>query len=59
MQRGLSPAWGYVADGCRLDQETDRLFLERGFEVVELQRPSMPAEPLPLVILKGRKPASG
>ena len=56
IQGWLNPAWGYVADGCRLDRDTDGAFLRRGFEVVEEQRPSIPAEPLPLVILKARKP---
>lgn len=56
LQRWLNPAWGYVADGCRLDRDTDELFLRRGFEVIEQRRPSIPAEPLPLVILKARKP---
>lgn len=57
IQGWLNPAWGYVADGCRLDRDTDGAFLRRGFEVVEEQRPSIPAEPLPLVILKARKPS--
>lgn len=57
-QRWLNPVWGLVADGCRLDRETHRAFIQRGFEVVDEQHPSMPAEPLPLVILRARKPAS-
>jgi len=56
VQGWLNPAWGYVADGCRLDRDTHGAFLRRGFEVVEEQRPRIPAEPLPLVILKARKP---
>ena len=56
VQGALNPAWGYVADGCRLDRATDVAFKERGFEVIEERRPRMKAEPLPLVVLKARKP---
>lgn len=55
-QRWLNPAWGVVADGCRLDRETDAAFVARGFKVVENVRPRVPAEPLPLVVLRARKP---
>lgn len=54
-QGWLNPAWGYVADGCRLDRSTDVAFKERGFEVIEESQPSTP-RPLPLVVLKARKP---
>lgn len=56
VQGALNPAWGYVADGCRLDRATDVAFKGRGFEVIEERRPRMKAEPLPLVVLKARKP---
>ncbi|MGE3960645.1 MAG: class I SAM-dependent methyltransferase [Dehalococcoidia bacterium] len=56
LQGWLNPAWGYVADGCRLDRDTQGAFVRRGFEVIEEQRPSIPAEPLPLIILRARKP---
>lgn len=59
VQTALSPAWGVVADGCRLDRDTLGAFLRRGFELVEVERPRIPAEPLPLVIFKGRKPDAG
>lgn len=58
LQRWLSPAWGVVADGCRLDRQTDAAFRNRGFEVTEEQRPHVAAEPFPVVILKARKPAT-
>src|SRR5690606_26575622 len=56
VQSWLSPLWGYVADGCRLDRATDVAFRRRGFEVIEERRPPFP-KPLPLVLLKARKPA--
>jgi SAM-dependent methyltransferase len=56
LQTWLSPAWGIVADGCRLDSDTLDAFLRRGFELTEVERPRIPAEPLPLVIFKGQKP---
>lgn len=56
LQRWLSPAWAFLVDGCRLDRDTDEAFWRRGFEVHEVRRPRVPAEPLPLVVLKGRKP---
>ena len=57
VQRWLNPAWGVVADGCHLDRQTDRAFIARGFEVLEERRHRLPAEPMPLVVLKARKPA--
>jgi SAM-dependent methyltransferase len=59
LQTWLSPAWGVVADGCRLDRDTLGAFRRRGFELVEVQRPTVRAEPLPLVVFRARKPASG
>lgn len=56
VQFALNPAWGLVADGCHLDRLTHHAFIERGFEVTEQRRVRMRAEPLPLVILKARKP---
>jgi ubiquinone/menaquinone biosynthesis C-methylase UbiE len=56
VQRWLSPAWGVVADGCRLDQETDAAFRARGFQVEEDGRPRVLAEPFPLIVLRARKP---
>lgn len=58
LQGWLSPAWGIVADGCHLDRETHRAFIARGFEVVEERHPDLTAEPLPLVVLKARKPVA-
>lgn len=57
IQTWLSPAWGVVADGCRLDRDTLGAFRRRGFDILEVTRPHIPAEPLPLVIFRGRKPA--
>ena len=56
LQTWLSPAWGYVADGCRLDRDTLGAFRRHGFDVIEVERPHIQAEPLPLVIVRGRKP---
>lgn len=56
LQGWLNPAWGYLADGCRLDRTTEVTFKERGFEVIEEHRPRVKADPLPLVVLKARKP---
>ncbi len=53
----VNPLWGYVADGCHLDRDTHRAFIRRGFEVVEERHPTISAEPLPLVVLKARKPS--
>lgn len=58
IQRWLNRPWGYVADGCRLDRDTAGAFRRRGFEFIEEQHPSVRAEPLPLLILKARKPAA-
>ncbi len=57
LQSWANPAWGVVADGCRLDRVTHRAFIERGFEVIEERHPRVPGEPMPVVILKARKPA--
>jgi len=57
LQTWLSPAWGVVADGCRLDRDTLGAFERRGFDITEVQRPRVPVEPLPLVIFRGRKPS--
>ena len=57
LQRLFSPVWGIVADGCRLDRQTHLVFLAHGFELIEEQRPNLPAEPMPLVILRARKPS--
>lgn len=57
LQGWLNPAWGFVADGCRLDRDTDQRFLARGFEVIEHRRTTSKVEPLPLVVLRARKPA--
>lgn len=56
LQRWLTPVWGLVADGCHLDRETHRVFQRRGFEVIEEQHPRIPAEPMPLVVMRARKP---
>jgi hypothetical protein len=40
-----------------LDRDTDERFIARGFEVVERRRTRSVVEPLPLVVLKARKPA--
>lgn len=56
VQGWLNPVWGYVADGCRLDRDTVEAVRRRGFEIVEEEHPRVPAEPLPLVILRARKP---
>jgi len=56
LQRWANPVWGLLADGCHLDRATDRAFIQRGFEVIEERHPRMRVEPLPLVVLKARKP---
>ena len=57
LQTWLSGPWGFVADGCRLDRDTLGAFRRRGFEILEVTRPRIPVEPLPLVIFRGQKPA--
>lgn len=55
-QSWLNPVWGLVADGCHLDRLTHRAFIARGFEVTEERHPRLPGEPMPVVMLKARKP---
>ena len=56
LQATVNPVWGYVADGCHLNRDTHGAFIRRGFEVIEERHPRISAEPLPLVVLKARKP---
>ncbi len=37
-QRAASPAWSWLADGCRLDRDTESAVAEAGFVVEERRR---------------------
>jgi ubiquinone/menaquinone biosynthesis C-methylase UbiE len=52
-QRAASPLWSRLADGCRLDRDTERAVLDAGFTVEERRRFSMG---LPHLALWARSP---
>jgi SAM-dependent methyltransferase len=58
IQRWLTPVWGVVADGCHLDRDTAGAVRARGFTVIEERHPSLRSEPLPLLMMRARKPAT-
>ena len=37
LQRAIRPCWGFLADGCRPDRETDRRIEESGFAALEME----------------------
>ena len=42
VQRAVRRPWGWIADGCRPDRETERAVLEAGFSHVEVERFRVP-----------------
>ncbi|MEM0961044.1 MAG: methyltransferase domain-containing protein [Bacteroidota bacterium] len=43
VQRALRQPWGWIADGCRPDQDTEQSIREAGFSDVQVQRVRVPA----------------
>jgi ubiquinone/menaquinone biosynthesis C-methylase UbiE len=60
-QNRVTPAWRHVAGGCHLNRRVDRLIVEAGFEISELQTNYLPGPRMMTFVYAGRArtPANG